>query len=478
MFTLNNILSVARSAITAQQTAVQVASNNIANANTEGYTRQRVVMRPNQPIQTALGPAATGVRVAAYERMRDPLMDVSFRRDEGKSSASGMRRDLLRQVEGVFGEPSETGLGATMDAFWSAWDDLANDPLSDSARGMVRQRAVQLTAGLNNAAAELDAVGSGAMTRLRDSVGQLNELGQQVARLNVEIVSAEAGGANANDLRDARDRIVDQMAGLAHVRVTEQANGSASVVVENTLFVDGGDSKTLAVGSSGGTIGIEIPGRAGPPPIPAVPVTTYAEGSALNEALRVVNTDLPAARAQLDTLAAALVQEVNGLHTSGYAPGDGYTAPAAAFFTPAADLPGGVVTAASIRLSDEVMASTANIASSGAAGQSTDNSIALRLAELRNTADAVSLPTGATSFGGAYRDLISGIAQQTRSAAESATVFETLVAQTDTRRASVSGVSVDEELISLMQHQQAYVAATRVVSAVDEMLRDLMGMIR
>ena len=153
MITLNNILSVARSAITAQQTAVQVASNNIANANTEGYSRQRVVMQPNQPIQTALGPAATGVRVAAYERMRDPLLDISFRRDEGKAAAGSTRRDLLRQIEGVYGEPSEHGLGATMDAFWAAWDDLANDPLSDSARGMVRQRAMQVTTGLNNAAA-------------------------------------------------------------------------------------------------------------------------------------------------------------------------------------------------------------------------------------------------------------------------------------------------------------------------------------
>ena len=109
MFSLNNTLSVARSAIAAQQAAVQVASNNIANANTEGYTRQRVQMRPGQPIDTALGPAATGVRIAAYERMRDPLLDVSFRRDEGKASASGMRRDLLREIEGVFGEPSESG---------------------------------------------------------------------------------------------------------------------------------------------------------------------------------------------------------------------------------------------------------------------------------------------------------------------------------------------------------------------------------
>ena len=87
-------------------------------------------------------------------------------------------------------------------------------------------------------------------------------------------------------------------------------------------------------------------------------------------------------------------------------------------------------------------------------------------------------PARTDSFGGAYRELIADIARETRSAEDSATVFQTLVAQTDTRRASVSGVSVDEELISLMQHQQAYVAATRVVTAVDEMLRDLLGMVR
>jgi flagellar hook-associated protein 1 FlgK len=477
MFTLNNILSVARGAIAAQQTAVQVASNNIANTGTEGYSRQRVVMRPGQPIQTALGPAATGVRIAAYERMRDPLMDVSFRRDEGKASASGMRRDLLREMEGVFGEPSESGIGATMDAFWAAWDDLANDPLSDSARGMVRQRAIQLTTGLHNAAAELDAVSSNALSRLRGSVEELNDMGAEVARLNAQIVAAEAGGASAPDLRDARDQLIDRMAGLANVRVTEQSNGSASVFVENTLFIDGADSKTFGVGTAvDGSIRVELPARVGPPPTAAIPISTFSEGSALNEALRVINSDVPAARAALDNLAASLVQEVNAVHAAGYAPADGFAANGVDFFDPAN------VTASSISLSAAVDADASAIATSSAAGQSSDNAIALRLADLRNRTDTVTLDAGppprTASFGGAYRDLIADIARETRSAEDSATVFETLVAQTDTRRASVSGVSVDEELISLMQHQQAYVAATRVVSAVDEMLRDLLGMVR
>lgn len=462
MFTLNNILSVARSAITAQQTAVQVASNNIANANTEGYSRQRVVMRANQPIQTPLGPAATGVRVASYERMRDPLLDVSFRRDEGKSAASGMRRDLLREMEGVFGEPSETGIGATLDAFWSAWDDLANDPLSDSARGMVRQRAVQLTAGLNNAAEQLNSIEANAKGRLRDSVTQLNQMGEQVAKLNVEIVAAEAGGGSANDLRDARDRLIDQMAGLAHVRVTEQSNGSASVVVENTLFVDGGDSKAFTLGlDAQGDTRVQVQGT-------GTLISTAAEGSALNEALRVINKDLGDVRDDLDSLVASLVTTVNGIHQGGF-PASGEVD--VAFFDAAG------LSAGTIRLDDRIIDSTANIATSGQAGQATNNSVALDLANLRNAAVTFG-PDSTTTFNGAYRDLISGIAQETRSAEDSATVFETLVAQTDTRRASISGVSIDEELISLMQHQQAYVAATRVVTAVDEMLQDLLGMVR
>src|SRR5690606_38539601 len=164
----------------------------------------------------------------------------------------------------------------------------------------------------------------------------------------------------------------------------------------------------------------------------------------LNEALRVINTDIPAAHQQLDQLAAALVDTVNEVHSRGFRPLDGTSGND--FF----DSSG--VTAATIGLHQDIVDSTAGIASSGVTGQATNNTIAAEMAALRDRADVVTLPTGQTTFGGAYRSMISGIAQQTRTAEESATVFQTLVAQTDTRRAAVSGVSVDEELISLMQH--------------------------
>jgi flagellar hook-associated protein 1 FlgK len=210
-----------------------------------------------------------------------------------------------------------------------------------------------------------------------------------------------------------------------------------------------------------------------------IPLSTFAEGSALNETLRVINTDIPAAQARLDNLANSLVTQVNSIHLAGFGSADGFAANGVAFFTPPPA--GQTVTARTIELSAAVQLDASAIASSGAAGQSSDNSVALQLANLRTSSTSVTLnpgpPARTESFGGAYRDLISGIARDTRAAEDSATVFATIVAQTDTRRASVSGVSVDEELISLMQHQQAYVAATRVVTAVDEMLRDLLAMV-
>lgn len=460
MFTLNNILNVASSAVRAHQLGVQVTSQNISNAQTEGYSRQRVMLRSGVPISTAHGPAATGVRVAGFERARDPLLDVSFRRDTGKAASYGVRRDLLREVENVFGEPSDSGIGATMEAFWAAWDDLATDPLSSSARGMVRQRASQVTSALHSASAQVATVAEHSRGRLQMAVEKLNTLGSQVAKLNVEIVSAESGGASqANDLRDLRDGLLDEMASLAHTRVTEHPNGSVSVVVENTLFVDAGDSKQLEIAGSGLSLAVQV---AGPPP---VPLSTYEEGSTIGEILKVINVDLVNTRDRLDEFAAALVTEVNAIHTTG---NNGTADP---FFDPLA------TTAGTIALSSAVSASASAIAT-GTSGLSSDNSVALLLGGLRTKADLTIGTTTPTSFNAYYRDIVSDIALEVRSAEDSTTVYEALVSQTDLRRQSVSGVSIDEELIQLMQHQQAYVAATRVITAVDEMLRDLLGMIR
>src|SRR5205085_1340839 len=117
----------------------------------------------------------------------------------------------LSSIEGIFNEPSDTGLSATLDAFWSSWADLANDPASATAQGVVRQRGQAVAGMLQSYSNQLDQVREQTVYRLTGAVDTLNQLARQVAAVNRDIVSAEAGGGEAPDLRDSRDRLLDQM---------------------------------------------------------------------------------------------------------------------------------------------------------------------------------------------------------------------------------------------------------------------------
>jgi flagellar hook-associated protein 1 len=459
---IGSLLSIARSAIFAHQTAIQVASQNISNAEVEGYSRQNADVEALPPQWFPQYSVGTGVTVRDITRTRDTLLDASYREQAGSAEGYGMRRDLLQQIESVFGEPSDSGLSSTLNLFWSSWSDLANNPSSATARGVVQQRGTQLAAMINSFAQRLDVLQSSTRDRINNNVEQVNALATQVAELNQQIAASESGGHPANDLRDARDRAVDAMAKLVPTRVVERSNGNATVLLGSYTLVDGNTVHT-----------IEPKVIAGTPPRTAIgfanSATPFAQvGGALGAMLDVLNTDIPAARGQLDTLAAGLVSAVNAQHTQGWtAAGAGVP-----FFDPAG------TTANSIALSSQVRADASVIAAGSTVNATGDNSIALALSGLRDQPLASgSLPSGSplvgTTFNNFYRDLVSRVALDTSSADQSATVYQTLASQADTRRQSVSGVSIDEEMVSLIKYQTAYGAAARFVKVADEMLQTL-----
>src|SRR5688500_17378563 len=127
---LTSILSVARTALNYQQAVIQTAGHNIANAETEGYSRQPVDAQASTPQYLPYGSIGTGVAIDDIRRARDELLDVSYRQESSGFGAATLREELLSQVEGILGEPSEDGLAAAMDEFWSSWSELANAPTS------------------------------------------------------------------------------------------------------------------------------------------------------------------------------------------------------------------------------------------------------------------------------------------------------------------------------------------------------------
>jgi flagellar hook-associated protein 1 FlgK len=466
---IGSILSNARSALSANQAAINTAAHNIANAETPGYTRKRVELTPGTPLVMPYGALGTGVYINDIGQVRDRLLDVTFRRQSADASGFERRGELLSQIENAYAGGSGTDLGAAIDAFWGGWGDLATNPLNDSARVVTRQSGQHLAGQLQRLNGALDQVSGNADARLRQEVADLSMHAAAVARLNENIVAAEAGGQTAGDLRDARDRSIDAIAKLAAVQVFERADGSVTVAAGDATIVDGNNSQSLSVDTTGGTY--RIRSSRGTLITPA--------GGSLDAAMTVLNQDIPTARAELDTIARTLVTEVNALHTAGTNP-LGQTG--VAFFNDFGDV--NTVTAANISLSAAVTADHRAIAAGAgvtdpnggpdmyAAGA---NDVALGLAALRN-ANVAAL--GNTTIGGFYASAAVRIGSDVRGAADGAEIHSTLASQADSRRISVSGVSIDEELTLLIRYQNAYSAAARVITAADELFQTVIGMMR
>ena len=487
MSTFGSILSIARTAIAAHQAAVQTVSNNIANAETEGYSRQRAELVPRYPQQFGYGWVGTGVEVNNVVRLRDSLLDANFRRESASAEGFGLRRDALGQIEGILGEPNDQALSGALDAFWSAWSDLSNNPGSPSNQAVVRQRGIEVASTLNRFATRLGDLETNTRAQLSMSVDRINQLAGQLADLNGQITAAEVTGVQAPDLRDARDRIADQLSKLAGSRVIQQNNGTFAFLIGGVTIVDAVNARPIDV-KPGSPASVGLVGS--PDAFPRM------EGS-LGAIVTVLNSDIPDVRGKLDSLAKGLVNGVNFLHTSGWtAAGDALgnanwnagTPPTGSrvnFFDPAR------ITAGSISISAEVTANAGVIASGSTQNALGDNTLALALGALRDSTGTASLQTamgavtfaaqvglsGGATFGDSYRNTVTSVGMEFRAADASATTYDTLASQAENRRQSVSGVSVDEELTLLLRHQQAFQAASRLVTTADEMAQSILQMV-
>jgi flagellar hook-associated protein 1 FlgK len=470
MSSLGSILSVARSAMLSHQMALEVTGNNVANAETPGYTRQQAQLGPAPTRITPQGNFGTGVRVVTVARAREALLDQDVRAQLAPSEDAATRRDALLRIERVFGEPSPDGLAAAFDAFWNGWSDLAAQPGNAGNRTVVRQRAIALVERFNSYAGELQRLQTDTRAQATQVVDEVNTLAAEIARVNGAIVPAESAGNTANDLRDERDRLLDRLGRLVPITVIDRGNGSNQVMLGGRPLVDGTTATTLEL--SGGTPQeVRVAGEA---------TAVRTMGGRLGALLQLADGDIAMARSNLDALAAALVEDVNALHVTGWSPTagssgnwdplSGPTGSGVRFFADDA----GARAAGGLRLSDEVQASAQAIAAGATLDAVGDNSIALAIAEFRESAPT---PAGG-SFARAFQSLVSEIAGAGRAAADAATVSETLLQQSQARRDSVSGVSSDEELMLLMRHQQAYAAAARIVQTVDEMMDTLLSIKR
>ncbi len=487
MSTFGSILSIARTAISVNQAAMQTVSHNIANAETEGYSRQRAELASRTPLQMPFGSLGTGVELSNIVRARDVALDSTYRRESSNAAAYSLRSDLLGRLESVLNEPSDSGLAATLDRFWNAWGDLANNPTSASARSVLRQQGNAVATMFRTFDTQLNDLRTNAQGQLQQSVVQINSQLRAVADLNGQITAAESSGNQAPDLRDARDQLLDNLAAAGVSRTEVQADGTVGVYIGSLALVSGHAVKPLEVRSNGVTLELGVVGD----PDPALGAT-----GTLAALMDFVNRDVVAFRSELDTLARGIVNGVNDYHASGWtvagdalgnANWNALTPPTGSrvnFFNAAG------TSAATMSLSAEVAADVNVIAAGDVQNAPGNTNLALALSSLRDSSGMAALAArmggnfaaqvgfaNGVSYGDYYRQSVAGVGLSAMQASEAYDVHFTLASNAEQRRLSVNGVSIDEELTKMMQFQQAFVAATRVVQTVDEMADALLSMV-
>lgn len=207
-------LNIGKSGLFASQKAVNVTSHNISNANTEGYSRQRVNLVTTRPETTSAsdaGQIGTGVKVDTVTRVRDNFLDYQVRVELATKGQYDIQDEYLTQVENVMNEPSDTGVSTLLGKFYSSWQSLSKQADTTSAKTLVAQQSKALTDELNHTYTEFQSLKANAQSNIKDSVSEINNILNQVSSLNQEIMQVKIAGQEPNDLMDSRDKLLDEL---------------------------------------------------------------------------------------------------------------------------------------------------------------------------------------------------------------------------------------------------------------------------
>ncbi|MGI6227955.1 MAG: flagellar hook-associated protein FlgK, partial [Peptococcales bacterium] len=232
-------LNIGAKGLAAQQRALDITGHNIVNANTVGYTRQDVVMQSDMPVKTSNGFMGSGVKITDVRRMRDNYLDLQFRTENKFKGYWGFKDNTLQKIEVILNEPSDAGLRSTMDKFWSAWEDLSRKPESSAVRTTVVETGQAVVETFNHMDRQFRELRDDIDNSINVNIRELNSIALQIKDLNYQIVKSEAGGPKANDLRDKRDLLLDQMSEIVDIDVVEDKWGSTTVTIGGRAIVSG-----------------------------------------------------------------------------------------------------------------------------------------------------------------------------------------------------------------------------------------------
>lgn len=469
---LSSVFEIGKSSLKLFQVATEVTSENVANVNTPGYSRQRVIFETAPPTTANGFPLGTGVKVATVERYYDSLLQKQLVNAGTVSSYDTTKSQTLQQIQPIFNEIAQDGLGASISNFFNSWQDLSLNPTGVAERQAVIARAQVMTDQFHYVSRTLD----DAITTQNDAIPPLkddiNRITKEIANLNGQIKNTELVYGNANEIRDQRDYLIRTLSEDMGVKYTENTDGTTDVYVTGDDGTGTLKDYYLVQGASYGNLSLSTT-----PPSTNYTVTVNAvdgtntnvdnnmysstDGGALWATLQLRDKYIPDYRTQVNDLASTLVSQVNTIHSASFTPAG---ATGIDFFDPAA------TTAASIALS---VTQTSQIAASASATTPGDNSRAIVMAQLVN---AKTMSGGTTTFNGYYDALMAQVGLDVQTSNNLVDQDSAFLKQLNSLRDSNSGVSLDEELANLITYQRSYQASAKLITTAEQMLDVLMNM--
>jgi flagellar hook-associated protein 1 len=453
MSSLFGTMSVALQSLLTQQGALEVTANNIANANTPGYSREVPILEESPPILSGNTMVGTGVTLKSVQSMRDNVLDLRIDQETSQQSSLNSYVDSMNQVQALFNETQGTGLQTDLSNFFNSFQSLATDPTSSSQRQAVIIAGQNLANAFSQTSSNLATIQQGLDQSVVQNVQQVNQLTAQVANLNQQIEQVSNSGDNPGALEDQRDEDLTNLSNLIDTAVIYSNNGTVTVTTTHgALLVSGNQSEALTtqLNSTTGMNDVYAQGT---------DITSTIAGGQLQGLISARDESIPSGQSSLDNLAAGLISAVNKQQNAGYDLNGG---PGANFFTPFTPTTAGSNAGAAATMTVALTNPREVAASSGAT--SGDSANATALANLQSA----QIVSGQTA-GDYYSNLIDQVGNDVSNATSEQEAVGLVLQQLTNQQQSISGVSLDEEATNLITYQQAYEAAARVISTVDEL---------
>ncbi len=427
---LSLTLETAKYTLLNTQTQIQAASNNVSNAGNKTYAKQKVILQSNPAYRTAGGWIGTGARVSQVAQLRDLYIEQRLRNSITDENQYGSLATHLGSIQDAFADDGATGISEMLGKFWDSWDQLGQAPDVVASQTGVYDSAANLADSIKAAYNRLNEIAGQLPVEIDDTVAQANAIINNIADMNIKIIQAEGGtGYQANDLRDERYAALQDLAKLIPVTYSEDASGAVTVTTTD----------------SSGPVTIVSAGTA--TPITNAMTITGGQLGGLKNAI----ADLTGYMDQLDDFAGTLIAQVNSLHGQNSGPAV-FTGSGAADITASTTFLDGQTSA------DEMARAQKLAALQDEKVTFTDGSSATFSGYLGNIEKQIGLDVDQAETGKSYN--------------------EALHASLDIQQQSVSGVSIDEETVDLLQFQRVYQAAAKIVDMTSQMLNAIIAMVK